>query len=120
MKKLALIVILILFISLFLSADIYTKSVERVKAFELMGQKQPEAIQMKDHWFSKNKYAEIGKDFTFIIDLDKEKMFFALHDRKIYFEIPTDWDSKKLFDILTTLSPKAAEAFKSSARTSPP
>lgn len=113
MKKLALIVILILFVSLFLGADVYTKSVERVKAFEVMGKKQQETMQMKDRWFGKNKYAEIGKDFSMIIDLDKEKMYFALHDAKIYFELPTDFDGNKLFDFITSLSPKVAEAIKS-------
>ena len=51
MKKIASIFILILLVSSFLSADIYTKSVERVKAFELMGKKMPETLQMKDRWY---------------------------------------------------------------------
>ena len=113
MKKIALIVILILFVSLFLGADVYTKSVERVKAFELMGKKQQETLQMKDRWFGKNKYAEIGKDFTTIIDLDKEKMYLALHEPKIYFEIPADIEGKKLLEFITFLSPKVAEVVKS-------
>lgn len=112
MKKLALIVILILFVALFLGADVYTKSVERVKAFEMMGKKQKETIQMKDRWYGKNKYAEVGKDFTTIIDLDKGIMYFALHEPKIYVEIPTDIDGKKLFEFITSLSPKVAEAIK--------
>lgn len=112
MKKLALIVILILFISLFLGADVYTKSVERVKAFEMMGKKQGETMQMKDRWYGKNKYAEIGKDFSMIIDLDKEIMYFALHDPKIYFEIPTDLEGNKLLDFITLLSFKVSEAIK--------
>jgi hypothetical protein len=114
MKKLALIVILILFVSLFLGADVYTKSLERVKAFELMGKKQQEKLQMKDRWYGKNKYAEIGEDFiTTIIDLDKEMMYFALHDPKIYFEIPIDLVGNRLFEFITSLSPKVAEAVKS-------
>ena len=113
MKKLALIIILILFVSLFLGADVYTKSVERVKAFEMMGKKQQETLQMKEHWFGKGKYAEIGKDFSMIIDLDKEKMYFALHGSKIYFELPSDLDGNKLFGLITFLSPKVAEVIKS-------
>ena len=113
MKKFALIVILILFISLFLGADVYTKSVERVKAFELMGKKQKETMQMKEQWFGKNKYAQIGKDFSMIVDMDKEKMYFILHDAKIYFEFPTDLDGDKLLEFITFLSPKVAEAIKS-------
>ena len=112
MKKLALIVILILFVTLFLGADVYTKSVERVKAFDMMGKKQPETIQMKDRWYSDNKYAEIGKDFSTIIDLDKKKVFFALHEPKIYFEIPTDLGGQSILEFISFLSPKVAEAIK--------
>jgi hypothetical protein len=113
MKKLTLIVILILFVSLFLGADVYTKSVERVKAFEVMGKKQQETMQMKERWFGKNKYADIGKDLNMIVDMDKEKIYFALHKEKIYFEFPTDLDWDKLLELITFLSPKAAEAIKS-------
>ena len=112
MKKLALIVILILFVALFLGADVYTKSVERVKAFEMMGKKQQETLQMKDRWYGTNKYAEIGKDHSMIIDLDKQKMYLALHGPKIYFEIPTDIDGKKLLAFITSNYPKVAEAIK--------
>ena len=113
MKKIALIVILILFVSIFLGADVYTKSVERVKAFELMGKKQPETLQMKDRWYGKNKYAEIGKDFNMIIDLDKEKMFLVVHEAKVYFEVPTNLDGNNLLDFVMMLSPKVAEVVKS-------
>ena len=113
MKKLALIVILILFVSLFLGADVYTKSVERVKAFEVMGKKQKETMQMKEQWFGKNKFAQIGKDFNVIVDMDKEKIYFVIHTEKIYFEFPTDMDGNKFLELITFLSPKVAEAIKS-------
>jgi hypothetical protein len=112
MKKLAWIIIIILCVSLFLGADVYTKSVERVKAFELMGKKQEETLQMKDRWFGMNKYAEIGKEFSTIIDLEQGIMYLALHEPKIYIEIPTDIDGKKLLDFITSLSPKVSEAIK--------
>lgn len=112
MKKIASIFILILLASSFLSADIYTKSVERVKAFELMGKKMPETLQMKDRWYGKNKYAEIGKEFSVIIDFDKEKMFLVLNERKMYIEIPTDLSGSIFLEFITLLSPKAAEAVK--------
>jgi hypothetical protein len=113
MKKLAMIVILILFISLFLGADVYTKSVERVKAFEMMGRKQGETLQMKERWYGKDKYVEFGKDFNIIIDLEKEKMFFIIHESKVYLEIPTEFDGEELFEFIMALSPKVAEVVKS-------
>lgn len=113
MKKLVLIVICILFVSMFLSADVYTKAVERVKAFEIMGKKQQEEMQMKDRWYGKNKYAEIGKEFSMIVDLDKEIMYFALHGSKIYVEIPIGHDGDELHDFIMSLSPKVSEVVKS-------
>jgi hypothetical protein len=113
MKKLALIVILILFVSLFLGADVYTKSVERVKAFEVMGKKQKETMQMREQWFGKNKFAQIGKDFSMIVDLDKENIYVILHNAKIYFEFPSDLEGDKLLEFITFLSPQVAEAIKS-------
>ncbi len=112
MKKIAWIIIIILFASLFLRADVYTKSLERIKEFEMMGKKQEETLQMKDRWFGKNKYAEIGNDFSLIIDLDKEIMYFVHHGSKVYFEMPTDLEGNKLIDFITFLSPKVAEAIK--------
>jgi hypothetical protein len=112
MKKITSTVIVILLVSSFLGADIYTKSVERVKAFQLMGQNQPETLQMKDRWYGKNKYAEISREFSFIIDFDKEKMFLVIHERKMYIEIPTNLDGSKFFEFITLLSPKAAAAVK--------
>jgi hypothetical protein len=87
--------------------------VERVKAFEMMGKKQQDIVQIKDRWYGKSKYAEIGKDSTTIIDLDKDKMYIALHANKIYFEIPTDIDGKKLLEFITSRLPKVAEVIKS-------
>jgi hypothetical protein len=113
MKKLALIVILILFVSLFLGADVYTKSVERVKAFEMMGKKQQETLQMKERWYGKDRYVEIGKDFNFIVDLEKEKISLVMHEPKIYLEIPTEMDGEKFFEFIMALSPKVAEVVKS-------
>jgi len=113
MKKFALIVILVLLAAMFLGADIYTKSVERVEAFELLGKKQPEILQMKERWYGQGKYAEIGKDTTTIIDLEKGKMIFALHAPKAYFELPIDSSGKKFLDFIASLSPKVAEAIES-------
>lgn len=95
MKKLILIVILILVLTLFLSADVYMKNMERTKAFELMGKKQPENVEIKEQWLAKNKFAQFGKKLSVIVDYDKEKLYFIVHKPKIYHELPTDIDKAK-------------------------
>jgi len=113
MKKFVLIVIVILLLTLFLGADIYTKNMERVKSFEMMGKKQREQVEIKERWMGKNKFAQIAKDMSIIVDYDKEKMYFIIHPQKIYLEFPTELDREKLLNLILGLSPKAAEVIKS-------
>jgi hypothetical protein len=110
MKKIALIVILILVLSLVLGADVYMKNVERVKAFEMMGKKQKEQVEIKEQWLAENKFAQSGKEISLIIDEDKEKLYLIIHRPKIYYEIPTTITKEQ---ILKLAPPKVAEAIKS-------
>lgn len=113
MKKLILIVILILLVALFLSADVYVKNVERTKPFELMGKRQPEKVEIKEQWLGKNKFAQFGKEISIIINYDKEKLYFIIHKPKIYYEFSTDINRAQLIELLLGINPKAAEAVKS-------
>jgi len=113
MKKLVLIVIVILLLALFLGADIYTKNMERVKAFEMMGKKQREKVEIKERWMGKNKFAQIAEDLSIIVNYDKEKLYFVIHPQKIYYEFPTEFNREKLLNLILGLSPKAAEVIKS-------
>ena len=112
MKKLILVVILILVLALFLSADVYMKYMERTKAFELMGKKQPENVEIKEQWLAKNKFAQFSKKLSFIVDYDKEKLYFIVHKPKIYYELPTDIDRAKFLNLILGLYPKGAEVIK--------
>jgi hypothetical protein len=113
MKKIALIVILILILSLFLGADVYIKNVERVKAYEMMGKKRQEHVEIKGQWLAENKFAQIGNEHSLIINYDKEKLYLIIHRPKIYFELPTDINREKLLNLISGVSPKAAEVIKS-------
>ncbi len=110
MKKLMLIVILILLLSLFLSADVYMKNMERIKVYGINKQKQNEKVEINEQWFGKNKFAQFGKDHILIVDYDKKKLFLALPKDKIYFEFPTDLNKK---EVLELLPPQIAEAIAS-------
>lgn len=115
MKKLVLLVILIVLLTIFLSAntDIYMKSVERTQAFVMMGRKMPEKVEIKETWLSEKKFASHGQEFTLIMDMEKRKIFLALHKEKMYVELPTDFDKEKIFNYLARLDSKAVEVIKS-------
>lgn len=113
MKKLILIVILVLLLALFLSADVYVKNMERTQAFELMGRKNPERVEIKEVWLGKNKFAQHGKLFSIIVNYEKEKLYIIVHNEKIYLEFPTEINREKLLELILGLSPEVAEAIES-------
>ena len=113
MKKLALIVIVILILAFFLSADVYMKTVERTKPFNMMGKTQGEKVEIKEQWLAKNRFAQIGSDYSLIIDYDKEKLFLVLHKPKIYYELSTDMSREELLALVSSHSAKVAEVIKS-------
>ncbi|NIO49748.1 MAG: hypothetical protein GTN73_09995 [Candidatus Aminicenantes bacterium] len=114
MKKLILIVIfvlvLILFFSLFLSADVYVKVVERTEAFEMPGKRIPEKVEIKEQWLAKDKFAYFSKDLSIIVDYKKEKLYFIINKHKKYYEFPINIDMAKLQELLP---PKVAEIISS-------
>ena len=113
MKKIMWIVILILIFSLFLRADIYMKNMVRTQAFEVMGNKQGENVEINEQWFAQGKFAQLGKEHSLIVDTDKEKLYFILHKQKIYFELPADFDRQELLKLILGLDPKVAEVIQS-------
>ena len=114
MKKLILVVIsvliLILFFSLFLSADVYVKVMERTEAFEMSGKRNPEKMEIKEQWLAKDKFAIFSKELNIIVDYQKEKIYFIVHKPKKYYEFPTSIDMTKLQKLIPL---KAAEIISS-------
>jgi hypothetical protein len=78
-----------------------------------MGNRQPEKVEIKETWLTENKVASYGKEYSIIIDYDKEKIYLIIHKEKIYIELPTDINKERLLNYLTSLNPKAAEIVKS-------
>jgi hypothetical protein len=113
MKKLMLIVILVFLFSMFLGADVYMKTVETVKPFEMMGKKVPEQTEIRERWMTQNKFALFSKEYSMIIDNDKGKMLLVIHAPKIYFELPTNITREKILELIRGLSPKALEVIRS-------
>lgn len=113
MKKFALIVIVILILAFFLSADVYMKTVERTKPFSMMGKTKGENVEIKEQWLSKNRFAQIGREYSLIINYDKEKLYLVLHKPKIYYELPANMNRDKLLELVSSHSAKAADVIKS-------
>lgn len=110
MKKLILVIIVIMLASIFLSADVYVKRMEKMSAFEMMGKTNPETVEIKEMWLAENRFAQLSKTVGIILDYEKEKLYIIIHPEKIYFEFPTDIDREKLFAMLP---PKAVEVISS-------
>jgi hypothetical protein len=113
MKKLMMIVILVLLFSLFLGADVYMKTVETIKPFEMMGKKAPEQAEIRERWMGQDKFALFMKEYSMVIDNEKGKLLLIIHGPKIYYELPTNITKEKILDLLQDLSPKAAEVVRS-------
>ena len=110
MKKLILVIIVILLASIFLSADVYVKRMEKMSAYEMMGKTNPETVEIKEIWMGENKFAQLSKGVSIILDNEQEKLYLIIHPEKVYFEFPTDLDREKL---LAILPPKALEVVSS-------
>ena len=84
MKKLILVIIVILLASIFLSAevDLYVKRMEKMSAFELMGKKNPETVEIKEMWLGENRFVQHSEAVSIILDGEKEKIYFIIHPVK--------------------------------------
>lgn len=106
MKRFILALILVLIVFSFSRADIYVKTMQRTEAFEIMGRKNPETVEIKEQWAAKNKFVQFSKEISIIVDYEKEKLFFIVNKPKIYYEFPTNIDRAKLKELLP---PKIAD-----------
>ncbi len=110
MKKLILVIVVILLASLFLSADVYVKRVEKTAAFEIGGKKNPETIDIKEMWLGENSFVQHSKEVSLILDGKKEKIYVIIHPQKCYYEFPTDINREKLLEMIP---PEAAKIISS-------
>lgn len=110
MKRWILLIFLVLLLSFILCADVYIKSVDRTKPYEMMGKKHGENVEIKDTWLGKSQFAQFGKEMSIIADYEKERVFLLNNKSKHYFEFPTDIDMAKLQEILP---PKIANIISS-------
>jgi hypothetical protein len=110
MKKIVLITVLVLLTALFLSADIYVKSMQRTGAFEIMGKPSQQKVEIREMWMGKNRFVQHSEEVSILVNYETQKIAIFIHPQKIYFEISTDIDREKL---LAMVPPKVAEVIKS-------
>ncbi len=96
MKKLILVLTLIVFTTAFLCADVYIKTKTHMDAFEMMGQKQPAKDEISEQWIGNNKFAQMMKQQTIILDLGKQMLYIVNHGAKTYIETSLPLDMSKL------------------------
>jgi hypothetical protein len=110
MKRFVLVLTLGLIVPSLLCADIYLKSVERTKPFEMMGKEVPEKVEIREQWLAKDKFAHFGKEISIIANYESKKLYFIINKAKIYYELPLDINRA---DLLKMLPPKAAAVVES-------
>jgi hypothetical protein len=96
MKKILFAVVLILIVSVFLSADVYIKSTVHTDAFTMMGQNQPAKDESMEQWIGTNQMATISADKVMILDMTKNVMFIVNPKDKTYIETSLPLDMNKL------------------------
>ena len=96
MKKYAAIfIVFFLFSAVFVYADVYIKQKTHTDAFEVMGQSQPAKDVINHIWLAENKMASLSEDQSFIIDLEKNKVFWMNTQNKSYIEMDLPLDISK-------------------------
>jgi hypothetical protein len=102
MKKLFACLVLVLAVTFSLSADVYVKTKTHSDAMSIMGQNTPAQDGITEQWIGDDKFASLGGDQAFIIDLKKNLGFIINTKAKTYVETALPLDMSKL------LPPEAA------------
>lgn len=100
MKKIILFLMLIIFMIMFLKADIYVKRVKETAPYEIMGKKRSQSVEIEEVWLGKDRFASITKELTIIMNFSSGKLYFAVNKIKTYYEIPLDLTREKLRQML--------------------
>jgi len=95
MKKTILCLVLLVFTTVFLSADVYIKQNVHTDAFSMMGQSQPAKDEVNHMWIGKNRMAMLGAEQSFILDGDKNMAYMINHQSKNYVEMALPLDMSK-------------------------
>ncbi|MCK4942148.1 MAG: DUF4412 domain-containing protein [Candidatus Aminicenantes bacterium] len=96
MKKLWVIVISVLFLTILLNADYLIKTKMHMDAFEMMGQKQPATDEIVENWIGKDRMLTHQQEKIFIVRMDLKKMYYIMSKTKSYIEINLPFDFSSL------------------------
>ncbi len=96
MKKfIAVFIVFFLFSATFVCADVYIQQKTHTDAFEMMGQSQPAKDVINHMWLAEDKMASLSEDQSYIIDLEKNKVFWMNTANKSYIEMDLPLDISK-------------------------
>ncbi len=86
---------LLLFSPVLALADIYVKKKVHSDEVSVMGQTQPATDLIAHQWLTDNKMANLTEDQSFIIDLEKNVVYWINNKKKSYMEITLPLDITK-------------------------
>ncbi len=96
MTRLFAVLLMILLIPAFASADIYVKSSNHTDPVSVAGQNQPAKDTVTEQWIGDGKVAAISAANTMILDLAKNVQYIVNHKTKTYIETPLPMDLASL------------------------
>ncbi len=98
MKKLSIFLSFLMLLSVFAGADIYIKSKNHTDAFSVMGQNQPAKDEITEQWLGDDQFATITPNFSIIMDMKKNMLYWINNENKTYVESPLPFDFANLVD----------------------
>ncbi len=96
MKKVLIVFLAVLTVSLSLSAEIYIKTKTHTDPMTMMGQTTPAKDEIQEQWLGEGRMAQITPGQTILIDMGKKKMLWINHGSKSYVETALPLDISKL------------------------
>jgi hypothetical protein len=95
MKKTAVAILSILFLTVFAQADTYIKQKTHTDGFSMMGQQQPPKDDTIEQWIGDNQMATITGHQAVIVDLTKSVVLMVNNRNKSYVEMTLPLDMSK-------------------------
>lgn len=100
MKRLILLLLAVLCFFTAQYADVYVRYVEQTEPYTVMGKKRSGELEIKEQWFGNNKVAMKSKNFSLILDMEKNTLYAMVPSLKSCYKLPAGLAREQLMGML--------------------